>query len=284
MINYLVLSGGGQTFFSYIGIFEVLFDKQYININDIKSIYSTSCGSIIAVFLCLQYKWSDIVDYVIRCPWNDKLKIGIDEAFNILENNGIYSDNLFMIIFKSLLCGKGLTLDITLKEFYEYSQINLHIYTFEFNEFIEVDLSHTTHPDLKLLDAIHMSCSIPLLITPICRDGKCYIDGGIQNNYPIDKCLTIEECDESTVLGIKNKTCGVNNITENSNINDYIKLFMNKIVKLVTNKPIFDISNELEIVTPGISIDILFDALFDINIRKQMVSDGRIMGDNYINT
>ena len=59
---------------------------------------------------------------------------------------------------------------------------------------------------------------------------------------------------------------------------------MNKIVKLVTNKPMIDISNELEIVTPGISIDILFDALFDINVRKQMVSDGRIMGDNYINT
>ena len=56
MIKYLVLSGGGQNFFNYIGIFEHLLNIDYINIDNIKSIYGTSSGSIIATILCLKYE------------------------------------------------------------------------------------------------------------------------------------------------------------------------------------------------------------------------------------
>ena len=49
-----------------------------------------------------------------------------------------------------------------------------------------------------------MSCSIPLLIKPICQDGKCYIDGGVQANYPVNICLQNENCDEREIFGFKN--------------------------------------------------------------------------------
>jgi predicted acylesterase/phospholipase RssA len=282
MINYLVLSGGGQTFFSNIGIFDVLDKNNVFQLEDIKSIYSTSAGSIISLLLCLNYEWDDIVDYIIRCPWETKLKIGIDQALSIFENNGIYSDNLFISMFKPLLAGKNLTLDITLKELFDYSNITLHIYTFELNEFEEIDLSHLTHPDLKVLEAIRMSCSIPLIITPICRNGKCYIDGGIKNNYPLNKCLDIEKCDESTVLGIRNNYEDIKPITNGSTINDYIRIFIKQFVRLNSNEDCVKISNEIFIPTKGVSTDLLLDALCNLQTRENMVLEGKNIANEYL--
>lgn len=282
MINYLVLSGGGQTFFSYIGIFDILYKKKYFQLDDIKSIYATSAGSIVALLLCLNYKWDDIVDYIIRCPWETKLKIGIDTAMNIFENKGLYSDNLFISMFKPLLIGKNLSLDVTLNELFLYSGISLHIYTFELNEFEEVDLSHLTHPDLKVLEAIRMSCSIPLIISPICRDGKCFIDGGIKNNYPLDKCLNIENCNQENILGIRNNYDDMKPITEKSSIDDYIKIMLKQFVRLNTNKTYTPITNEIDIPTNGVSADLLLDALCNLKIRENIVKEGQEIATKYL--
>lgn len=282
MINYLVLSGGGQTLFSYIGIFDILYNKNYIQLNNIKSIYATSAGSIVALLLCLDYKWDDIVDYIIRCPWETKLKIGIDTAINMFENKGLYSDNLFISMFKPLLIGKDLSLDVTLKELFLHSGISLHIYTFELNEFEEVDLSHLTHPDLKVLEAIRMSCSIPLIITPICKDGKCFIDGGIKNNYPLDKCLNIEKCNQENILGIRNNYDNIKPITDKSTINDYIKIFLKHFIRLNTNKKYTPITNEIYIPTNGISADLLLDALCNIKTRENIVKEGQEIAVEYL--
>jgi len=290
IINYLVLSGGGQTLFNYIGIFQTLFKSEYIDINSIKSIYGTSSGAIIGAFLCLKYEWDDIVDYIIRCPWENKLKVGINKALKIFEYNGLYDDDLFICIFKSLLCGKNLTIDVTMKEFYEYSNINLHVFTFEINDFIKVDISHKTHPDLKLLDALRMSCSIPLLIKPICCDGKCYIDGGIQVNYPLSECLENEGCNEVNVLGVKNFNNNIlKQINSDSNITDYFHVILKRTLKVLSqmkNEHVNDVTNELtneiQLYTEGISFEIIMDALFDKDKRKQMVNTGTSTADLFL--
>ena len=83
MVKHLVLSGGGQTIFNYLGIFQELFDEKHIEIDSIKSIFGTSSGSIIGAILCLKYEWNDIVDYIIRCPWETKLKIELQKHTSI---------------------------------------------------------------------------------------------------------------------------------------------------------------------------------------------------------
>lgn len=281
MVKHLVLSGGGQTIFNYLGIFKELFDEKYININSIKSIFGTSSGSIIGAILCLKYDWNDIVDYVIRCPWETKLKIELQTAIRVFDTNGLYDENLFIQIFKPLLSGKHLSLEITLSEFYSYSSIDFHIYTFELNSFETIDISHKTHPHVKLLDAIRMSCSIPLLIRPICRDGECFVDGGIQMNYPIQPCLSLYPGEETEILGVKNfhhhenhehKT---NHITEQSNVSDYLHVFLHRCIKLMRSdlEPP-KIPNEIHLYTQGISLEALMETLFDKQKRQRMMEDG----------
>ena len=88
-----------------------------------------------------------------------------------------------------MLVAKDLTLNVTLQEFYDFCKIDLHIFTFELNEFKTVELSHTSHPDMLLVDALTMSSSLPGIFIPTIKDNKCYIDGGVIDNYPLNYCL-----------------------------------------------------------------------------------------------
>lgn len=283
MIKYLVLSGGGQNFFNYIGIFEHLLNIDYININNIKSIYGTSSGSIIATILCLKYEWKDIMEYITERPWENKLKIGLTDAMKILENNGLYNENIFIEIFKSLLAGRNLSLDVTLKDLFEYSNIELYIYTFELNNFEEIELSYKNFPDLKLLDAVRMSCSIPLLIKPLCINNKCYIDGGISCNYPVNKCIVNESCDLSEILGIKNFNSGtsINEITNNSNIGDYFTVLIKRLMDYI-KEDTEKIPNEVHLYHQGVSLEILIEALLNKEQRIKLINDGIRIAETYI--
>ena len=112
------------------------------------------------------------------------------------------------------------------------SNIDLHVYTFELNEFHTVDISHNARPVLKVLDAIRRSSSIPLLIKPICENELCYIDGGVQANYPLHYCLDNEKCDEVEILGFKNSAVNLKKIDNNSNITDYLNVILRRFLRL----------------------------------------------------
>ena len=282
MIKHLVLSGGGHTLFHYAGIFQSLINQNHVNMDEIVSVYGTSSGSIIGAMLCLKYDWNDIQDFIIRCPWEKKLKVGFQKALQVFENNGLYDENLFLHLFKSLLSGKELNVDVTMNEFFQYSNIEFHVYTFELNEFIELDISYLTHPDMKLLDAIRMSCSIPMLIKPICLDGKCYIDGGVKNNYPLQACMGREDSNEENVLGFRNCMKELKPLHENSNITDYLNVILRKCFKLLSNKSPIVLKHELHLETEGVSFEILMDALCDIKIRENLVFRGKLMGEKYL--
>ena len=75
-------------------------------------------------------------------------------------------ENIIIDILKPLLLANDLDINITLKEFYEYSNIELHIFTSNLNKFCKVALNHKTYPSLKLYDAIMMTCSIPIMVKP----------------------------------------------------------------------------------------------------------------------
>jgi len=284
MIEHIVLSGGGQIIFNYLGIFQYLFESKYIHIDEIKSIYGTSSGSLLGAILCLKYDWVDIVEYILKCPWETRLKVSLDKAIRVFENNGIFDRELFIQIYKPLLSGKNMSIDVTLKEFYDYSKIDFHIYAFEMNEFEEIDISHRTHPDLKLLDAIQMSCSIPLLIKPIAMDGKYYIDGGIVANYPLHECLESEKCDETSVFGIRVfSTREISSLDQSSSISDLMMVTMKRMLQLIRKDRVYPtISNEMQMYSVGISAQHLIDALFEKDIRETYVNEGIRTAKEYL--
>ncbi len=225
-IKHLVISGGGPLGLRFLGALEKLEEEEFWKLENIESIYGTSIGAIIGAFICLKYDWETLNKYIIERPWHDAFKVNAKQIFDSYYNKGLFDTKLAEIIFKPLLQAKDLNLDITLKDFYEFSQIDLHIFTFELNKFETIELSHSSHPDLSLLQALTMSSALPGIFMPIIIENCCYIDGGVMCNYPLNQCLR-DHAIKDEILGIKNSYEETDsfknvNVTQDTSLLEYV--------------------------------------------------------------
>jgi predicted acylesterase/phospholipase RssA len=283
-IKHLVISGGGQTMLQALGVLQHLeINKIFERIN-IQSIYGTSAGAIVAILFAFRFDWETINDFMIKRPWHELFPIKIQSIFDAYTNKGIYTENVFEKFLKPLLDAKDLSLKITLKEFFNYSNIELHLFTFEINEFKVEDISYLTHPDLSLICAMQMTCAIPVLISPVCLENKCYIDGGMVTNYPLNYCIEKYK-NEEEILGIKNTYVKKenSNIDDNSNLLDFVMNFLFKIIYSfsTTNKQP-KIENEVICSASIMTISILKTAIYSMDVRKELLESGIETAKEYI--
>ena len=260
-IKHLVISGGGHTFFCACGAMEELIRKEKLVYSNIKTIYATSAGGIASGIFCLNFEWDVIRDYIIKRPWHEAISISTSDIFGAYSKKGIFDRKYLEIVFKPLFNAIDISMNITMQEFYDYSKIELHLFSLELHDFQIVDISYKTHPNLELLTAIYMSCSLPILFAPCIIEGKCYMDGGIITNYPLQYCINNEHpLDE--ILGFKNEyDCGdhdddskTNVVGETSNILDYIRCFLYKLICTIsTEHKQTKIPNEVVYKVPSIS-------------------------------
>ena len=276
-IKHLVLSGGGQLMIQLLGAIKHLEENKFIDLKDIESIYGTSAGAIVGVLICLKYDWETIYDYIIKRPWKDVFKIKVENILETYTKKGIFDYKTVEKIFKPLLDAKDIPLDITLEDFYKYSNIDLHFFSFEVNEFKIDDISYLTHPKLQLLTAIQMTCCLPFFLTPVCLDDKYYIDGGIVCNYPLKMCIDAgKNIDE--ILGFKNQYDSEkkSNINSESTLLDFFMCFFFKVIySLNTDNLQPVIKYEFLCKTDKMTVDSLKNSLGDIEIRKQLFNDGK---------
>jgi predicted acylesterase/phospholipase RssA len=277
LIKHLVISGGGPTMIQTLGSIQHLEENKFIDINNIETIYGTSAGAIIGVLICLKYDWTTLYDYIIKRPWQEVFPINIQNIFDSYTKKGIFDDKTVIKCFKPLLDAKDISMNISLKEFYEYSKIELHMFSFEVNTFQIEDVSYLTHPEVSLITAIQMSCAVPVLMTPICVDDKCYIDGGITCNYPLKYCIdsgkNIEE-----ILGFKNKyeDYNKNRINSSSSLLDFIMNFLFKIILSISSSSKVQIPITFEVIsnTDFLSISTLKSALYSTEVREKLYTNG----------
>ena len=76
----------------------------------------------------------------------------------LITNKGLLDDSFIKLVFIKLLKAKNLSESVTLKEFYEYSQIKLFMFATDINTFKVVEISYETYPDMLLLRAIYITC------------------------------------------------------------------------------------------------------------------------------
>ena len=275
-IKHIVISGGGPSLFQYISVIQHLDENKVIDLKNIESIYGTSAGSIVGILLCLKYDWETLNDYAIMRPWHELFNIKINAIFESYKNRGIFGKTIIEKAFKPLLDAKDLSINITLKEFYEYSKIELHLYSFEINQFNTEDISYLTHPDLSLIDAVMMSSALPILVTPVIIDNKCYMDGGVSVNYPLKYCIDSGK-NEDEILGLCNQydSQQKNHVDSTSNLLEFVlcfffKMFNNLSSKIVNPK----IKYEVICNVKHISLQYLKSTLTSIETRKELYQKG----------
>ena len=191
IIKHIVISGGGQYGFYTYGFLKESNKNGMWKIENIQSIYGTSVGALIGATLCLKYDWDILDKYLIKRPWHNIFKIDINSIFNVIQNKGIFNISVFKEFFSPLFKGtnEDISIDITMKDFYDITKIEFHIFVTEINTFKITDISYKTHPEYSLIEAVYESCSIPIVFSPLIRENFCNIDGGLIVNYPIEYCL-----------------------------------------------------------------------------------------------
>jgi predicted acylesterase/phospholipase RssA len=284
-VKHIVISGGGPSLFQYLSAIQYMDENKIIDLQKIESIYGTSAGSIVGVLLCLKYDWETLNDYMILRPWHDLFRIKVGNIFEAYKNRGLFDKTIIEKVFKPLLDAKDLSINITLKDFYEYSKIEIHFYSFEINQFCVEDISYLSHPDLSLIDAVIMSSTLPVLMTPIITDNKCYIDGGVSVNYPVKYCLESGK-NEEEILGLCNQydVQQKNQVDNDSNLLEFILCFFFKMFRsLSSNNVVPKIKHEIVCNVKYLSLNYLMSAVTSVEVRKELQQKGIESAKEFVN-
>jgi len=186
MIKNLVLSGGGVICISYAGILKYLEEKNYIK--DITSIAGTSGGAIFGLMITLGYTYNDLLLLINGLNFLEVRDITSENLLEFFNNFGIDTGNKLTYLIKLLLNKKlGSNCEhITFIELFNKTKINLIITgTCLDTRSIEY-FNYINTPDMKLLSALRISFSIPIVYNKVIYNNKTYVDGGLIDNLPID--------------------------------------------------------------------------------------------------
>jgi len=284
-IKHLVISGGGPIMIQIMSAIQELERKDFLNMENIESIYGTSAGAIIGIMISLKFDWETLNDYIIKRPWHDVFPIKVQNILDAYTKKGIFDIKTIEKCFKPLFDAKDIPLDINMEDFYQLTKIELHMFSFEVNEYKVIDISYKTHPQLKLLQAIQMTSALPILVTPVLIQDKCFIDGGVGCNYPLSFCIDSgKEPDE--ILGFKNKYSDERSyINSESTLLDYILSFLYKAIFNIHNnyvQPI--IKNEVICDASYLTIDVFKSTLSNIDVRRELFEKGKQAANKFLDT
>jgi predicted acylesterase/phospholipase RssA len=190
----------------------------------------------------------------------------------------------FTETLRPALQGKDMNVSITLQEFYERTGIEVHFIVTELNKFVTVDFNHKTHPTQSLVEACYMSCCYPFVFAPIYRDGGCYADGAIINDYPVNECLRDQKCLNNEILGIKmlwERKPAI--LTEKSSVLQFMSTFFNQMnANLFESRVTKGISNEVVCVSKIFASQDWINCVKDENYRRELMLRGETFANVFL--
>ena len=173
-MKYLILGPASMCIYSMIGTLKAL-ESQLV---DVEEISGSSAGSILALMLALGMSIDEIlnVSLSLNIPEFVKLRIGsFFNKFGFVDLEPI-RDKLVEV------CGCDPT--------FEELDMKIYISAYCLNSSTTEYFSKDTHPKMKVIDAVCMSIAIPLIFSCGKYDGKTYVDGGTQEQYPMTPFLS----------------------------------------------------------------------------------------------
>ncbi len=254
IIEHLVISGGGQTGFTFYGVLRESAKQGFWDIQNIKSMYATSVGTFISVVLCLKYDWDMIDTYLINRPWSNIFTVDIYTIIQAFDKRGVFGIDIMEKMLGPLLAGKDIPVGVSLKEFYDLTKIDLYFFVTELNTFKLCKMSHHTHPDWRVIDAVYASCTLPIIFAPLIKNNECYIDGGVMCGYPMKECLSAGNTPDS-IFGIKKLFGTSEPVTKKSSLFDYLQIILKNVIALLNGYETGMIQNEILINGEHTTID-----------------------------
>lgn len=183
-IKSICLSGGGVYGFVHIGVLQKLVDDHLLK--NVDTIVGTSVGTVIGTLFALGLKPNEINNAFMEIEENAILKYSdLNNFFNVY---GMDSGEYFMAYIVDIFTSNGLNPMITFAEVSTKFKKRL-IFTGTNVTHHKTDyFSPDTTPNMRILDAIRISISVPFLFSAVRYGDNVYVDGGIIDNYPLKYC------------------------------------------------------------------------------------------------
>ena len=188
----LVFEGGGVKGIAYIGVLDVLADREIIS--GIQRIGGTSAGAINAILLGIGFTSKETKDILWSLNFNDFMDDSwgvVRDTNRLIEKFGWYKGDYFRNWIGKLIKEKTGNSESTFADI-EAMKDKRNFKSLYFmgtnlsTSFTEVFSAEHT-PRTCVADAVRISMSIPLFFAAKrCIRGDVYVDGGVLDNYPIE--------------------------------------------------------------------------------------------------
>ena len=198
LIKNIVFSGGGFKCWAYIGCLRALEEYQV----NVEQIIGVSAGSVFGLFYMLKIKWDFLLDYYMDLNFKEFFDIDID---NILVQQSILAGIKFTENIKEIISYR-IDPDITFKELYLYSKIKFTVNALNITDSVLEYFNYILTPNIKVIDAVRASCSLPIILPPYRIGNSFYYDGGICNNCPIELVDEVDSIAFDVAIFSKNKS------------------------------------------------------------------------------
>ena len=282
IIQHLVISGGGTYGLYAYGVLKETHQQNVWSLQNIQTCHATSVGTLLSVIILLDYDWETLDKFIIKRPWSQLFQYDITQCIDSFDKCGMYDKQILEKSLRPLLKGVDMDVDTTLYEFYQYTETQIYFYAVEINSFSLEVFTHETHPEMKLVDAIYASCSLPMIFQPLfLGENKAYLDGGLFLNYPIQECLRITQADPEEVLGVyKNlkQNHSTNNLQEDANFLDYSMVILRKMIKYMNQGKRCDACKmQFEIEDGYMSFEEMYNIVANEAVRHNMIEKGMLI-------
>ena len=237
----LVTQGGGILGIAHLGVATIL--KEYGIYQQIKYFAGSSVGAIMSgLFACridpqriekLLFKTK--IGFFDLSPLISILS-NITKPFTSFEKNFGYANSIELKLFYQILL-KIFIGDphITFAQVYERYDSFLIVTATDIGQQSTVYYSPDTSPEMSIAEAVRRSAAAPPVFSPISENGHLYADGGLTDNYPIEKLYEYLRPEE--VFGVRlipNKYPSIPN-TVPSNFHQYMNTISEMMVRNLMN-------------------------------------------------
>jgi predicted acylesterase/phospholipase RssA len=178
----IVLSGGGVKGILQLGALHYYHEKKSFDHDSVQQYAGTSIGSVIVLLLNVGYTPMQIFNEIYNL--DSFFDVSKRSPWELITNMGLLSIDTFANKISKLI-EKKIGSVPTLKQLYEKTGKTLTVSATNVSKMREDRLNYITHPDLSCVDAVKISCNLPVIFQRIKFNHDFVIDGFI-NNVPWD--------------------------------------------------------------------------------------------------
>jgi predicted acylesterase/phospholipase RssA len=278
MYNGVVLSGGGIKGLLHIGFLDEFFTSH--SQDKIKYYSGCSIGALICVLLSIGYTPKELIKYFCTNDFCDIFK-----GYNPLILNNFYGmidSNVPLNYIEKMILDKINYIPTFEQLYINFNKVFVcpsYKVNFKSNEEPYTYFSYRTTPKMSISKAACLSANIPIVFTKAEFEGFYYVDGGVFDNFPVNKLVEEIEYDPWSehfyhILAVKFHNDMKQ--TEVNSFSDYVKhlfigIMRNKEVKSNENVKIVT----LKTTSSSLELDI------DLNKKIDLYMEGKNQYSNF---